>query len=169
MPLSWDEKRKRIEDEHPEALEISWSGVMREDPDVFARILGDVIRSSGGSSRPGKRPTLDRGEASAVLLKLLGEDFSEYSFRETFRIMIGKDSMRKVAERTGLALSFVHKLLKSDAQPSYETMSKIAVAYEKEPSFFLEYRIGFVLSIIEDFLTSSPETATSYFQKMRRA
>lgn len=168
MPLTWEEKKKRIEEKHPDALNASWVEALREEPDMFAKIIGDIIRSSGGSSRPGKRPTLDRAEASAVLSKLMGEDYSEYQFVETFQILVGDDSMRKVAKRTGLALSFVHKLLNGVAHPSYETLEKIAIAYGKEPSFFLEYRIGFVLAVVDDFLSSSPETATAWYQKMRR-
>jgi len=168
MPLTWEEKRKRIEEEHPEALEATWSHVLRNEPDMFARIIGDIIRSSGGSSRPGKRPTLDRGDASAVLKKLMGEDYSEYDFIDTFKILVDDESLRQTAQRTGLALSFVHKLLNGAAQPSYETIEKIATAYDKEPSFFLEYRIGFVIASIDSFLHHSPETATAWYQKMRR-
>jgi hypothetical protein len=47
-------------------------------------------------------------------------------------------------------------------------MEAIAAAYKKDPAFFLEYRIAFVLLHIDQFLQASPETATAWYVKMKR-
>lgn len=166
--IPWVEKEKRIREEHPEALDVTWDSVMRGDSDLFARIIGDVVKSSSGGSRPGKRPTLSRDDAFEKFNQLTGQDFSEYDFYTTFNIMCGKRSVRAIASKTGLGKSYVFKLMRQEAYPSYETMERIAKGFKKDPSFFLEYRIGLVTSIIIEFLEDSPETASAWYLKMRR-
>jgi|JI10StandDraft_1071094.scaffolds.fasta_scaffold260078_2 hypothetical protein len=166
--IPWEQKYKTIVSQYPQIVDVSWSHVLREDNDVFARLLGDVLKSGGRGSRPGKRPQLDRAEAISRLAKLNDEDYSEYDFNSTFRSLCGDMSVRAVALKTGLAKSFIHRLLLNEATPSFETMEKIAEAFDKHPSFFLEYRIARVLVIVEEFLSDSPETATAWYLKVSR-
>jgi transcriptional regulator with XRE-family HTH domain len=61
----------------------------------------------------------------------------------------------------------VHRLLNGTVQPSLETMEKIAKAFRKDPSYFVEYRVAFVLISIDKYLSDSPETATVWYHKMK--
>lgn len=103
------------------------------------------------------------------LAKVGDEDFSEFGFHETFTYLTRGTSIRGVAAKTGLGKSYIQRLLQGDADPSYAVMEQIAKAYKKHPSFFLEYRIAHTLVILDDFLRSSPETATSWYLKLGRA
>jgi transcriptional regulator with XRE-family HTH domain len=164
---SWEEKEKRIKERHPDALDVSWSRAMQVDPDLFARIVGDVVKSTASGARPGKRPSLEPNDAFAAYSKLAGQDFSDKDFHSSFRALTHGHSIRAVSRKTSLAPSYIFKLLNDKATPSYETMAKIASAFKKDPSYFLEYRVGFVLSTIDTFLCDSPETASAWFLKMK--
>lgn len=165
--IPWEVKYKRIIKQYPEVRDLSWARVMREENDIFARLLGDVLKSEGRGSKPGKRPQLDRSEALTRLAKLSGEDFSEYDFHTTFRNLTAGRSIRNVASKTGLGTSYVQRLLNGKADPSFETMERIAEAFRKNPSYFIEYRIAVVLVIINDMFTDSPETATAWYLKLK--
>jgi transcriptional regulator with XRE-family HTH domain len=165
--IPWEVKYKRIIKQYPEVSDLNWSRVMREESDIFARLLGDVLKSEGRGSKPGKRPQLDRSEALNRLAKLSGEDFSEYDFATTFRNLTAGRSIRNIAHKTGLGTSYVHRLLSGNADPSFETMEKIAEAFRKNPSYFLEYRIAIILVVLDGMFTDSPETATAWYLKLK--
>jgi len=164
-PISWEDKERRIMDSNPEALNVSWHNVLRDNPDMFSRIIADVIKSCGGEAKPGKRPSLDRKDAAAIYNKIIGEDFSEHTFVETMSFI--STSAKAVAELSGLPLSRVRRLLNGSLEPSFEEMETIAKVYHKEPSYFIEYRVGFVCTVIDAYLMDSPETATAWFLKLR--
>ena len=168
MPsIPWEEKKKRIQREHPDALDTNWDNIIQKDPDLFARIIGDVVKSSSSGSRPGKRPNLENKEAYAIYSKLAGEDFSDRDFLTSFKALIGDRSLRSVSNKTGLSVTFIHQVLNEQKYPSYETMKKIALGFKKDPSYFMEYRIGYILGAFEKYLTSAPETSASWYLKLR--
>lgn len=167
--LKWEDKEKRIREKHPEALDVSWDKVLQGDPDFFAQVIGDVVKSGAPSNGPGKRPSLDDKQAFAIYSRLAGEDFASGDFFDAFEALVAGRSVRSVANKTGLASSFIFKLLKRQTNPSFETMEKIAAGFKKDPSYFLEYRIGYVLSTIEAFLTDSPETASGWFLEVKNS
>jgi len=166
--IPWEEKYRRITSQYPEVVDVNWSDLLRQDSDIFARLLGDVLKSGSRGSRPGKRPTLDRAEALQRLARVSDEDFSEFDFHETFRYMTQGFSIRGIAAKTGLGKSYVQRLLQGDAHPSFETMEKIAHAFKKHPSFFIEYRIAKTIVVIDSLLRDSPETATAWYLKFSK-
>jgi hypothetical protein len=48
-------------------------------------------------------------------------------------------------------------------------MEAIAKAFDKHPSYFLEYRIAAILKSFNDFFMGSPETATHWYTQITRA
>lgn len=166
--VPWEEKYKRIVSQYPEVTQTNWAALLRQESDIFARLLGDVLKSGSRGSKPGKRPTLDRAEALQRLAKVADEDFSDYEFHETFRLLTQGVSVRGVAAKTGLGKSYVQRLLQGDADPSFETMERIAKGFKKHPSFFLEYRIAKTLVVIDSLLHESPETATAWYLKFSK-
>ena len=168
MPaIPWEEKERRIREKHPDALDVSWDEAIRSDPDLFARIVSDVVKSSSGGSKPGKRPALESSEAFGVFSQMMGEDFSDLPFVEAFNILCEGKSLRGVQAKTGLGHSYIAKLQSGEAQPSYDAMERIAKGFKKDPSYFIEYRIGFINNIIGNFLMASPETSVSWYFKMK--
>jgi hypothetical protein len=166
--IPWEEKYRRIVSQYPEVVDVNWSELLRSDGDVFARLLGDVLKSGSRGSKPGKRPTLDRREALERLAKVGDEDFSEFGFHETFSYLTQGTSIRGVAAKTGLGKSYVQRLLAQDTDPSFAVMEQIAKAYKKHPSYFLEYRIAKTLVVIDSLLHDSPETATAWYLKFAK-
>jgi transcriptional regulator with XRE-family HTH domain len=145
----------------PELNEINWSEVINKNPDVLEGIVGDVVKVDG------KRRKVSRQDGTRRLNQVYEQDFSERPFQDSFRIICGKDSLRTTAAKTGISYSHVFHLKSGNATPTIEMMENIAIAYNREPSYFLEYRIHFVLASMTDFLMKNPETATAWFNKSR--
>ncbi len=164
-PVSWEEKERRIRESNPEALDVSWHSALKDNPDIFSRIIADVIKSSGGESKPGKRPSLDRKDASEIYHKINGEDFSEYNFVETINFLA--DGPKALGEACGITTNRASTLMSGRREPDFDDMEMIAEAYGKEPSYFLEYRVEFVCTVIRSYLEDSPETASAWFLNLR--
>ena len=163
---AWEENYKKIKKQYPSVDQISWSDAVGRDIDAFASVLGDVIKAEGKRSRPGKRPSLSRSQAEEEFAKLSGANYSEVEFTQAFKALTRGRSVRGIANKVGISPSAVYKL-QQGASPSFEQMEKIAAAYKKDPHYFLEYRVAYVLLVIESFLMDSPETATVWYSKLR--
>jgi len=163
---SWDEKYLKIKAQYPEVEMTSWSSVFSRDIDVFARLLGDMLKADGRGSTPGKRPQVSRADGLEKLNKLAGSDYSELEFHDAFRALSYGLSVRKIANKTNLSKSHIQLLLTEKSSPSFEAMEKIAEGFGKKPTFFLEYRVAKVMALVESFLFDSPETATAWYHKM---
>lgn len=164
---SWERKKERIQESHPQTLNVQWDQTLQNDSDLWSRIIRDVVKSYSGGSKPGKRPSLSASEAREKYAQLVNEDFSQLEFLDSFRILCGQRSMAAVANKCGLHKSYIHKLFTGKAEPSIETLEKIAAGFRKHPSFFLEYRIHKVNQKISSFLVSHPETATAWYLETR--
>lgn len=161
----WEENIRKIKETYPSVGSLDWSRAM--DSDAFAHVMGDLLKAEGKRSRPGKRPALSRPLAEAELAKLSGDSYAESDFKTAFRALTYGRSIRGIANKVGLQKDYVHRLLNGTSQPSFEAMEKIAQAYRKDPSYFLEYRIAYVLMVMDQYLTDSPETATVWYLRMK--
>lgn len=163
---AWDERYKEIIEKFPSVDDISWAEALKQDSGAFASVLGDVIKAEGKRSRPGKRPSLSRPDAENELSRLVGDSHSDADFTATFKAMTHGRSVRGISNKVDIGQTTVHALLHGK-RPTFEQMEKIAIAFRKEPSFFLEYRIALVLLTIDSFLSDSPETATNWYMKLK--
>lgn len=161
-------KYEEITASFPGIQDLNWNNAISSDEEIFVRLLGDVIKSGGRGSKPGKRPTLDRAAAEEQFAQLAAADFSEMPFTDAFRALCGKRSVRHVASLTDLSKTGVQDLMTGRSQPSFNTIEKIAKGFKKHPSYFLEYRIGFVVAALAQFLENEPEVATTWFLKVGR-
>lgn len=164
--LSWEKKYKEIKDQYPDILTEDWQSLLSRDSDIFSNLLGDVLKFKGKKSVPGKRPNLSREEGASRLLKMADEDFADREFRLAFKALTATKSVRSVAHKTGFGKSYIQRLLQGEQQPTFAAMEQIAQAYGKHPSYFLEYRVARVVIILERFLSSYPETASSWYLKV---
>lgn len=163
----WEENLRKVKQTYPALDSIDWSRALSADSDVFTHVMGDLLKAEGKRSRPGKRPALSRPMAEAELAKLTGSSYSEVDFKTAFRALTHGRSIRGIANKCDLQKDHVHRLLNGIVEPSFETMEKVAKAYHKDPSYFLEYRIAFVLLTMDKYLGDSPETATVWYLKMK--
>jgi len=162
---AWESNYSKIKQAFPSTGE-GWDSSVNLDLDAFASVLGDVIKAEGKRSRPGKRPSLSRAAAEDEYIKISGGSYSEVEFTRAFRALTHGRSVRGIANKVDIGQTVIHRLLHG-GQPTFEHMEKIAKAYKKDPSYFLEYRIAYSLMAIEKFLMDSPETATVWYLKMR--
>lgn len=165
---AWEDNLRKVKETYPNIDSLDWARAMRADQDVFTSVLGDILKAEGKRSRPGKRPTLDRGTAVAELEKLSGQSYTELPFDAAFKALTYGRSIRSIANKTGIQKDHVHRLLQGKVQPTFEVMEKVAEAFRKDPSYFIEYRVAFVLMSIDKYLTSNPDTATVWYLKMRK-
>jgi DNA-binding phage protein len=163
---NWEKKYNEIKEQYPDVLTEDWNTLLRRDSDIFAKLLGDVLKFKGKKSVPGKRPNLTRDEAERRLLRMADEDFANAEFKEAFRALSANRSLRNIAAKTGLGKSYVHRLLNGEQSPSFGTMEEIAKAFNKHPSYFLEYRIAKVVVVVERFLSATPEAASGWYLKV---
>lgn len=164
--VDWKSKLAEISAQYPE-MNSNWTDTAVAGGDAFIDIIGDVIKAGGKRSGPGKRPALSRQHAEEELQRLIGQDYSYQEFHLAFKALTKGASIRGVANKVGLDKTLVHRLLRDQAVPSMEVMEQIAAGYRKHPSYFLEYRIAFCLSAIEQYLFSAPETSVVWFSKIR--
>ena len=155
------EKIIHLKEEMPALQEINWSEIINKNPDVLEGIVGGVIKVGG------KRRKISRQDGARRLNQVYEQDFSEKPFCESFSIICGKDSLRTTAAKTGISYSHVFQLKSGNATPTIRMMEDIAIAYNREPSYFLEYRIHFVLESMSSFLMKNPEVATTWFNKSK--
>jgi len=162
----WKITAEKIRSNYPSIDSLKWDKVFDLDPVVAGRIINDIIKIGGPSTgKPGKRPSLDEGEASKRYRQIIGEDYSERPFTETFKAMCGNRSIRHVAATTELDRNMVYKLLRG-AEPTVAQMESIAEGFKKAPSFFLEYRIYYVTSWLFDVLVKYPESSIVFYTKL---
>lgn len=165
--IPWGERSKLIQKHFPRTAELDWFEVFYEDPAVLGRIINDIIKLDGErTGKPGKRPTLDLDIAEEKLRQLCGEDYTSLEFKDAFRVLCGKLSIRGVANKTGLDKSYVHRLLSGNAVPTVEAIEAIAKAFKKHPSYFVEYRIGYIVAVIANKLEQIPETSIHFYKKL---
>jgi transcriptional regulator with XRE-family HTH domain len=165
--IPWGERSKLIQKHYPHTAKLDWFQVFYEDPAVLGRIINDIIKLDGErTGKPGKRPTLELDIAEDKLRKLRGEDYTLLEFKDAFKVLCGKLSIRGVAHKTGLDKSYIHRLLNGDAIPTVEAMETIAKAFKKKPSYFVEYRIGYIVAVISHKLEQIPETSVHLYLKL---
>jgi transcriptional regulator with XRE-family HTH domain len=166
---SWDERFDAIVGEFPNIENFNWGTAVSGDMDLFTDLLHDVIKTSRpGGGKQGKRPKLSRLEASERLDQLAGEDFTELCFADAFAALKGARSIRHTASKCEIDRNIVYDLLKGKKQPTFKLMEQIATSFGKDPSYFLEYRVGYVTSKLNTFLYNSPDTATLWFKNFHR-
>jgi hypothetical protein len=157
-----------IRAQFPSIDNLDWERAFRLDTELYGRVWKDILKADQvAEGRPGPRPPLDLEKASKRYLQLTGEDYVFTPFKEAFRDMIGSDSIRKVSSNTGLDRNLVARLLSGDVEPDNYEMEVIATAYGRRPSYFLEYRIGYVLMMVHAHMMKYPESSVSPYVKVR--
>lgn len=165
--IPWSERSKLIKKHFPSTASLDWFEVFRQDPAIAGKIIADIIKTDQErDGRPGKRPSLGEELTAEKLRQLQGEDFSDYEFTRAFKVLVGARSVRNIAHKTGLPPTRVHQLLKGDIPPTVEIMEQIAKGFRKKPSYFVEYRIGYIVATIAFKLETMPETATVLYKKL---
>jgi transcriptional regulator with XRE-family HTH domain len=171
----WEERYEMVKEEFPSVERLDWNKALKMDDDLFGRILRDIIKIDlSPSGRPGPRSSLEWGEGMARLRRYMGVDYSLETFVPTFKRLIEKPdgtlrSVRNVAAKTGLNRSHVHRLLTGQLEPDVFAMTEIAKAFDKHPSYFLEYRTRFIASSVLNRVENVPEASINLYRQLMEA
>lgn len=165
--ISWDQRMKLVKEQFPRTATMDWNKEFTKDPDLFARVLRDILKlDQAQPGRPGPRPSLDVHEATKRLRQYMGLDYSMLPFQEAFQILTNNKPYRQVAAKVGLNRNLVYRLLKGEVDPDSYAMREIAKAYDKHPSYFLEYRNMYITNAILNRLEYSPDASINVYRKL---
>lgn len=166
--MPWEERRKLLAIVFPQHEKLDWGQVFRQDPTVLGKIINDIIKHDQAKpGRPGKRPSLDVPAAEQSLRVYQNEDFSILPFREAFMALKGTRSIRHMAQRCDLTATMVQRIIEGRANPTTEIMEKVATGCKKSPSYFQEWRVNYILSILAARLDDAPESSIVQYTKMK--
>lgn len=164
----WKERCSLIEAAFPSVSTLEWRKVFDSDPSIAGKIINDIIRiDMAEPGRLGKRPAIKLSDASLRLRQMQSDDFSVKPFREAFIVLKGNRSIRHVSANVDIDKMTVHRLLNGKSEPTMEQIEKIAKGFKRHPSYFVEYRIAYVLGVLYERMKSSPESSEVFFLKMK--
>lgn len=165
---SWAERKKLLETTFPSAVSTDWRKLFQQDVGLMGKLVNDILKADpADSNRPGKRPSLDTKEAADRFRKVFGGDFTIERFDEAFRVLTDGKSIRHIARNVGLDKSMVHELLRGNIEPRMDVIEKVAAGLRKHPSYFVEYRVGYILGVLSEKLYSNPESSVVFYKKLK--
>lgn len=164
--IPWSRRSQVIKEVFPSTTHLDWKAAFDRDIDLLGRVLRDILKvEQTEQGRPGPRPSLDYKEGTRRLRQILGEDYSMLPFSEALKILGGDRSVRHLATKCGVSHSHIQRLLAGGREPDMQTLEKVAKAFEKHPSFFLEYRLIYIARTIIDKLGDAPEATINIYRK----
>lgn len=159
----------RLGEQFPSLLEASpWAAAL-DNPHFHAAVVTDVVKVAvprGPDKQRGIRPLPEADAVQSVLDEINGTSYSMESFVDALHELTGRHSLSGVAARTGINRYTVHRLRRGESKPSMAEMEKIATAYHRSPLYFVEYRTGWLLSLVAASLT--PERSAALVEQIRR-
>ena len=165
--IPWNERAAVIKKEYPMSASLDWNAVFTDDPAILGLLINDILKlDQSRIGKPGKRPSLTESSTADKLRKIQDVDYTDKPFVESFKALCGDRSIRAVASKTNLDKSYVHRLSTGSAVPNLETLKAIAESFGKHPSYFLEYRITYVLDDLKGRLEKAPESSIVFYKKI---
>lgn len=159
----WDKKLYKIREAYPEVRSIDWAELIRGEPEIFRSITGDVAKST----IPKKK--VDHSSAAQSFAQLTNTDYSELCFVDALNVLWGGRSISDMVHKTKISKEIIYHMKRGTRTPTFSEMEQIARSFGKDPSYFLEYRIGKILASIDLYLQRSPETAALWHEKVQKA
>ncbi len=153
---------------------LDWEKNFREDPGLMANIMHDILKSdaydaamASGASWTGRPAALEANAGTEMRLRQFkGEDHTTLIFAEAFTVMIGTMRLSTVSHKVGISKTQVWRLLRAQVEPSIEEMEKIATAFRRHPSYFAEWRSGWVLGLLARRLENVPEATIGFYKRL---
>lgn len=165
---SWSTRKGLIKEQFPDYERLNWSAAFKADVGLLGLIIKNVLKSDQSTlGRPGPRPTLDPKRSAERYAQFIGTDYSYLPIDETLANLQGDLSIRGLANKVGLDFNLIYRILNRKATPSISDMQEIAKAFGKHPSYFLEYRIAYIVGALDSAFTESPESSVSTYLKLK--
>lgn len=157
----------------PSTATLRWDKAFTNDPDLLGRVLRDILKlgSTPVGPRHGPRPDLDPVTDGPALDRLRGMDparhpYSLLPFTEAFAILTGTRSVRHVARLVSLEVTRVHRLRRGVVAPSMDDMERIALAFDHQPSYFVEYRVRSIQTALVVELDRRAAESIGYYESL---
>lgn len=167
--MPWSGRREVIDRIFPSVERLDWKKAFDGDIELLGRLLRDILKlDSAIPGKPGPRVVMDFPEGIARLRQLMGEDFSVLAFAQAFDALAAPRSLRHLEYRTGIGRNRLNKLLRGHT-PTGPEMEQIAQAFGKHPSYFVEWRAGYVLAAIQRKLAEAPESTVGFYRRIAGA
>lgn len=168
--MPWSERVGMIEEFWPSVKRLDWDKAFRQDPGLMGRIINDIIKMEAAiPGRPGKRPNVSREETEKHLKRLTGEDYTLRSFHEAVGELREDRSIRHLARRFGMTRDHTWRLVSGKRVPTVDDMEIVARVFEKDPSYFLEYRLSYIIGFLYDKLERNPDITVLHHRRIRNA
>lgn len=150
--------------------QVDW-GEAFEDIDVLGAVIRDVISVQPENRKRGHRYKLSAEEGEHLVRRLAGNDFSFTPFSDTLRALMDAKGQKvgSVASASGIPVSKLRSLLKSEREPSAEDMESVAETFDKRPDFFVEYRAVAFGSMVAQKLLDAPRFSATLFDKFKQS
>lgn len=169
IKIPWKERYGLICAHFPSAERLDWRLAFK-DIDVWGRVIYDMLWQDQKEEWDGKgpRPSFDLQRGREKLRQWMGNDYAYGPFIEAFGTLAADRSYRHLASKLGMSAHYVWKLKNGTSTPDLYTLEKIARAFRKDPSYFREYRIAYVLGAIGDQMDMAPEISVDLYRKINR-
>lgn len=151
----------------PHLTDFDWGKVFLDNTELFGAIIRDMMRLGAERKHTwGPRDMPDEAEGRELLRQWRGEDYSLFTFDDTFAAMTAGMSQRQIAHKTGLDRNMVRRLTDGRMDPDRWVLETIAKAFRKQPSFFMEYRLLYIANALLDRMQTWPESSVSVYRKL---
>ena len=189
--LPWERRAALIRATFPSIVDVDWVAAF-DDLDMMGQLIQDVLKVEVSDHHTdGPRPRVSMEQGLPLMHQIFGQDYSELPFPEAFRSLatgeyvsnenliksgIGPDrvatrtwhalSTRALESKIGLSHTQISKLMRGQRQPSLRQIEMIAKAFNKEPGWFLDYRIGIIIALVADRMARLPGMSVRYYQRV---
>lgn len=157
----WDSKMHELRDQYPEIKGIDWGGVFIDHPNIFSNISTGIAKVAIADQKK------SGVEGERDLEFIYGIPMSEEPFSKALDRLWKGRTVGEMSKITGVSSAVIRKLHLGERVPLFEEMEMIAAAFNLDPGYFLEYRIGKVLSAIDGYMLSSPEVSMAWYKKVK--
>ena len=134
-----------------------WQEFLSDRPDIVHRLLGEMWRAT--AEAPDAVPTIDD------LYRLVTPQFSVKPFRDAVWERLDGQSLRELAGKMKRSHSYVVRVLNGTYALTGAYVEEFAKALEVHPSYFAEWRRGWLVAVFDRALDARPNASITLFQR----
>lgn len=141
--------------------------------DVLHAMLGDIYivttydnLKKAGNGRDGRR-TMPSNANLPDLWDMITPRYSQHPFGLAVKELIGERSLRQFAGKVPMDHRELSRMIRGASSVTPYVMEQIAKAANVQPSFFLEYRIGYVQTMLAEVMAAKPNLSVQVFRRLR--
>lgn len=166
--MAWADRQRLIEAAFPSTSQLAWERAFKNDSALFGEVLRGILKyDQARKGKPGPRPVANREDSEVRLSQFMGEDYTLDPMPVALKHLKGERSIRGLAAKTGVNYNTIFALLHGKVQPDLLTMTQIAEAFGKHPSYFIEYRLHFVVAAMVEKMQEWPEASIVAYRKLK--